>query len=54
MCRVPYLDVTAVDVHAADHAALRGYVGPVDHLLGVMIVQSHGVVQTLFHTDTPE
>lgn len=41
------LHVTAIDVHATDHAALCGHVRPVDHLLSVMIVQSHCVIEPL-------
>lgn len=43
----PHLDVAAVDVHAADHAALRGDICPVDHLLPVVEIQSHSIVQPL-------
>lgn len=44
---VAHLHVAPVDVHAADHAALRGDIRPVDHLLPIVEIQSHGVVQPL-------
>lgn len=44
---VPHLNVAPIDVHAADHAALRGDVCPVDHLLPIVKIQSHCVVQAL-------
>lgn len=47
-----YLHVAAVHPHPSDHAALGGHVGPVDHLLGVVEVQRHGVIQTLKHQHT--
>lgn len=43
----PDLHVAAVHTHASDHAALRGHIRPVDHLLGVVEVQRHGIIQTL-------
>lgn len=41
------LHVAAVHVHASDHAALGGHVCPVDHLLCIVEVQRHCVIQTL-------
>lgn len=41
------LNITAVDVHPSDHAALCGHVGPVNHLLSIVEVQGHSVVQAL-------
>lgn len=47
-----HLDVTAVHVHAADHAALCGHVRPVDHLFRIVIIQSYSIVQALLHRIT--
>ena len=41
------LNIAAVDVHASDHAALGRHVRPINHLLAIVEVQSHGIVQTL-------
>lgn len=41
------LNVAAVDVHASDHASLGGHVCPINHLLAIVEVQSHGIVQAL-------
>lgn len=41
------LDIAAVDVHASDHAALGGHICPINHLLAIVEVQSHSVVQAL-------
>ena len=46
-CPPADLHVAAVHVHATDHAALSGHICPVDHLLCIMEVQRHRVVQTL-------
>lgn len=45
--KVTHLYIAAIDVHAADHAALRGDIGPIDHLFPVVEVQSHSIVQPL-------
>lgn len=41
------LHVTAIHVHASDHAALSGHICPVDHLLCVVEIQCHCIVETL-------
>lgn len=42
-----HLYIAAVDVHTTDHTALRGDIRPIDHLLPVVEVQSHSIVQPL-------
>lgn len=42
-----HLHVAPVQVHPSDHATLGGHIGPVDHLLSVVEVQGHGIVQAL-------
>lgn len=41
------LHVAPVQVHSSDHAALGCHIRPVNHLLSVVKVQSHGIVQAL-------
>lgn len=41
------LHVTAIHTHASDHAALSGHICPVDHLLCIVEVQCHCIIQTL-------
>lgn len=41
------LYVTAVDVHAPDHAALGGHICPINPLLANVEIQSHSIVQAL-------
>lgn len=47
LAQSPHLHVAPIDVHAADHAALRGDICPVDHLLPIVEIQSHRIVQPL-------
>lgn len=41
------LNIAAIDVHPSDHAALGGDICPINHLLSIVEVQSHSVVQAL-------
>lgn len=41
------LHVAAVHMHASDHTALSGHIRPVDHLLCIVEVQCHCIIQTL-------
>lgn len=41
------LHVAAVHMHASDHAALSGHICPVDHLLCIVEVQCHRIIQAL-------
>lgn len=43
------LHVAAVHIHASDHAALSCHICPVDHLLCIVEVQRHCIIQTLKH-----
>lgn len=45
---VSHLYIAAIDVHTANHTALRGDICPVDHLFPVVKVQSHSIVQSLY------
>lgn len=46
-CCCTDLNITAIDVHASDHAALGGHIRPINHLLAVVEVQSYSIVQAL-------
>lgn len=46
-CCCTDLNITAIDVHASDHAALGGHIRPINHLLAVVKVQSYSIVQAL-------
>ena len=43
----PHLHIAPIKVHPSDHAALGRHICPVDHLLSVVKIQGHGVVQAL-------